>query len=269
MGRGAYREPFVGAGAVFFLLFAETRPAFLSDANADLVDAYLAIRDEPDATIAALARHQRAFDEAAAADRTAKPGTPSRYKATYYALRSVAPASLSVPERAARLIAISKTCVNGIYRVNNDGGFNVPCGKNTGKDGNRVVPRLYRDENVRKVSAALQGVDIRRRDGIEVVREAEPGDMIYLDPPFDALSETANFTDYTPGGFTAEQQAQLAAAVREAAARGVRIAVSNHDTPRIRALYAGSKFIQIEATRSISPSAKGRAPAPELLILTY
>ncbi len=42
-----YHEPFLGSGALFFRLYRERkiRHAVLSDLNAELIDAYLAIRD--------------------------------------------------------------------------------------------------------------------------------------------------------------------------------------------------------------------------------
>jgi site-specific DNA-adenine methylase len=54
---GTYHEPFLGSGALFFRLYREgkLRHAVLSDINPELIDTYLAIRDQPAAVIQLLA----------------------------------------------------------------------------------------------------------------------------------------------------------------------------------------------------------------------
>jgi DNA adenine methylase len=56
-----YHEPFIGGGAVFFALTPSR--AIISDVNADLVAAYTAIRDEPEAVIAELSRREATEEE--------------------------------------------------------------------------------------------------------------------------------------------------------------------------------------------------------------
>jgi DNA adenine methylase len=51
--------------------------------------------------------------------------SPSEY---YYHLRDILKARNNI-EKAARFIALNRTCYNGLYRVNNKGSFNVPWGK--------------------------------------------------------------------------------------------------------------------------------------------
>ena len=45
-----YHEPFLGGGAVFFSL-EHTKKAYLSDANQELINAYIQIRDNPNKVI--------------------------------------------------------------------------------------------------------------------------------------------------------------------------------------------------------------------------
>jgi len=112
-----YFEPFIGGGAVFFHLkhrFPRMR-AFLRDNNDELINTYVAVRDQPQALMRELDAHLAAFR----ADR-------ERY---YYLVRSRHHLPRAdVVARAARMIFLNKTCFNGLYRVNASGEFNVPIG---------------------------------------------------------------------------------------------------------------------------------------------
>ena len=100
-----YREPFLGGGAVFFLL--RPNAAVLSDTNEELINTYLAIRDNANSVFEYI-----------------KPLKPN--KTTYYQIRNNR--SKGKYKQAAEFIYINKTCWNGLYRVNSKGVFNVPYG---------------------------------------------------------------------------------------------------------------------------------------------
>ncbi|MCH9671664.1 MAG: DNA adenine methylase, partial [Gammaproteobacteria bacterium] len=91
-----YHEPFIGGGALFFALTqraaAPTR-FYLSDVNGALIDGYIAVRDDVDAVIEALERHESAHS-----------------REYFYELRATHPESRV--ERAARLMYLNKTCYN-------------------------------------------------------------------------------------------------------------------------------------------------------------
>src|SRR5438093_930334 len=52
---GTYLEPFLGGGAVFFYLKPDR--AILSDLNCELIDVFLAVRDDPFGLMTALDEH--------------------------------------------------------------------------------------------------------------------------------------------------------------------------------------------------------------------
>ena len=238
---GRYFEPFVGAGAVFFHL--APGEAHLSDVNPELVNAYSVIRDHVDALIETLAgyQHDREF---------------------YYALRAVDPETLSPVERAARIIYLNKTCFNGLYRVNRRGQFNVPFGdyKN---------PRICDETGLRAAHAALQGVSVTHQGFDAVLAEAKSGDFVYFDPPYHPLSPTASFTSYAADDFGPEDQIRLAAVFRRLDAKGVKIMLSNSDTPFIRDLYEGFHIQQVWAPRAINRDASKRKGVPEVVVTNY
>lgn len=100
-----YIEPFLGGGAVFF--FEEPNRAILSDINNELVNTYIAVRDNVDLVYKNLRIHSQKHSE--------------EY---YYQIREKRPRKLYTI--AARMIYLNKACFNGIYRVNREGKFNVP-----------------------------------------------------------------------------------------------------------------------------------------------
>jgi DNA adenine methylase len=242
-----YLEPFAGSGALFFKLYREGRlqGARLSDSNAELIDTYTAIRDQAEEVVGLLGQypHDAGF---------------------YYELRAMDPRALDLPARAARMIYLNKTGYNGLYRVNRQGRFNVPFGRYRS-------PRTCDPDNLRAVSAALQGVDIRCAPFETVLEWARPGDLVYFDPPYAPLSATAYFTAYQAGGFSAADQARLRDVCAELARRGVYVMLSNSDTEEIRSLYEAARFVlsRVEANRAINSNASRRGKITELIITSY
>jgi len=67
--------------------------------------------------------------------------------------------------------------------------------------------------------------------------KAKAGDFVYFDPPYDTLTDTANFTSYNKDSFGHDMQTRLAETFRTLDARGCKVMLSNHNTPFIRELY--------------------------------
>jgi DNA adenine methylase len=246
----AYHEPFLGGGALFFYL-ASSRPpfrAFLSDLNSDLVTAFQVVKHDVDGLVSRLRRHESSYyaDE----------------KAFYYKLRAKKPHTKI--DRAARLLALNKTCYNGLYRVNRDGEFNVPIGRYKN-------PSICNAAQLRNASEALR----RARASITVcsyskaLSRAAEGDFVYLDPPFVPLSSTSNFVSYTENGFSYKDQVQLAELYKSLHGRGCKVLLSNSDTALASELYADFDQFRIKASRAISCKGEGRTGYSELLVRNY
>ncbi len=244
---GTYHEPFVGSGALFFRLYREQKitRAVLSDINPELIDTYLAIRDQPEAVIKLLGEfpYEEAF---------------------YYQLRDRDPWALSQAERAARMIYLNKTGYNGLYRVNRQGRFNVPFGR-------YKSPRYVDPENLLAVSHALQRAEIICAPFESVLARTQAGDWVYFDPPYMPISETANFTSYYADGFGLEDQHRLRDVCLRLTEMGVYVMVSNSDSPVIRALYGQPCFAidTVFANRAINANSARRGKVAELVIVNY
>lgn len=95
---------------------------------------------------------------------------------------------------------------------------------------------------------------------------AQPGDLIYLDPPYVPMSRTSSFSAYSDGSFSEDDHKELARVFRDLDARGCLLALSNSDTKLVRELYAGFDLTPIIAPRAISSKAATRGDISELLI---
>ncbi len=270
---GAYCEPFLGSGAVYFDLesrgLLEGRRAALMDNNPDLIGAWLSLREDPEAVIRALRRlagshrddpkaaYYRVRDERFNPARAELISAGGRWSEDY-------DASL-----AAMFVYLNRTGFNGLFRLNNAGRFNVPVGR-------YANPRICDAPNLRAVSTVLSrpGVELREDRFESVCEWAMPGDFIYFDPPYAPTSATASFTAYTPGGFNGDAQRRLQMVVVELARRGCHVLLSNSTAPDITALYAdnvmaraaGLRAVRVSARRAINSRGGSRGAVEEYLI---
>ncbi|MBT6395009.1 MAG: DNA adenine methylase [Nitrospinaceae bacterium] len=239
-----YHEPFLGSGAVFFHLRERiSGRAYLSDRIEDLVSTFGTVRDNVEGLIRHLGRHVYESEH-------------------YYRVRAQNPARLSPASLAARFIYLNRTGFNGLYRVNKSGRFNVPFGRYTN-------PTICNAPGLRAASAALAGADLARRGFAELPDWVEPGDFVYLDPPYQPLSKTASFTAYTAGGFGENEQRHLAEICRGLDKLGARFMLSNSDTPLIREIYKGFDIQKVLAARAINATASKRGKVSEVVVRNY
>ncbi|MGQ9611860.1 MAG: DNA adenine methylase [Chloroflexus sp.] len=251
---GRYHEPFVGGGALFFYLWNNgllRHGAMLSDLNAELIDCYIAVRDEVEDLIELLHR-LRPY----ATDRDFFYDIRSWDRQPDFARRSRV-------ERAARTIFLNRTCYNGLYRLNNKGQFNAPFGyyKN---------PQIVDSDNLREVSRALRNVDLRVADFAAVLDQAQAGDFVYFDPPYVPVSSTASFTGYTRRGFDESEQRRLALVFHHLAARNCFVMLSNSSTTLAHQLYANACRVDVVlASRKINCNGSRRGLVEELIACSF
>ena len=230
-------EPFCGSAAIFFAISPAT--ATLSDANARLMECYKSIRDEVDTFLhhfdAFSALHSRSF---------------------YYDIRDKVLRTSA--ERAAQFVYLNRVCFNGIYRENLAGIFNVPLGT-------KSTPKLKSDDFY-AISSALQAVAISHGDFEQPIDAAQPGDLLYLDPPYVTKHNFNGFIKYNQTLFSWADQERLAAAVIRAHQRGVSVILSNADHADIRALYSVNfRIIAVERSTVIASSAQFRGRTTEMV----
>lgn len=249
---GTYYEPFLGGGALLFHILTDrdAQKCSISDLNSDLVLTYTTIRDKIDELISSLKNHEKNYQKDS--------------KTYYYSVRESNPRSEI--EKTSRLLFMNRTCFNGLYRVNSKGKFNVPLGRYTN-------PNIVNEDNLRSVSAILHSskVAIKCRDFESVLRDAKKGDLVYFDPPYQPVSQTANFTSYTNKSFTYEDLSRLAELCLKLDSKGCKVLLSNSDSKEVAKIFSSKpwKINKIQANRSINSNSKKRTGHFELLIKNY
>ena len=244
----SYCEPFLGGGAVFFHLQPKT--AFVNDINEDLILVYKIIRDNVEDLIIELSKYQNN------AEFFYKIRDLDRNKEKYSILSEI--------ERAARIIFLNKTCYNGLYRVNNSGEFNTPFG-------NYKNPNIINAPVLRAVSKYLNDAEITLTslDYAEILSNIPKNTFVYLDPPYDPISTTSNFTGYSKGGFTREDQIRLRECCDNLDGKGIKFMLSNSATDFILEQYSKYNIKIIQAKRFINSVGSGRGNVDEVVIRNY
>lgn len=248
-----YIEPFIGGGALAFDL--EHPNTTISDLNSELTNLYQIVRDEPEKLIWRLQGHQEYHCE--------------EY---YYEVRAwdreADFANLPPVVRAARTIYLNKTCFNGLYRVNSKGYFNSPLGRSSsGK-----APDIVQADVIRDLSKFLQTVDIQTGDYRAIVNDWKPmpGDVIFLDPPYDPGEEisTSGFVGYQKEGWTREDLMLMKSECDYWSRLGAKIVITNNDTEFVRNLFSDWEIHPVEVRRSINRNGDNRK-GREVIISNY
>ena len=249
---GTYFEPFLGGGAVLFDLLAKkpNLKCSVSDLNSDLVLAYVTIRDKLGRLIESLENHSKNYHK-----------DSTNY---YYEVRKQEPKSQI--EKVSRLLFLNKTCFNGLYRVNSKGKFNVPLGRYTN-------PNIVNRENLTTASKFLQSekIKISCRDFESILKDAKKGDFVYFDPPYQPVSDTANFTSYTHRDFTEDDLQRLADLANQLNSKGSHVLLSNSNTKIVKKIFSSKKWKvkEIAVNRAINSNSQKRTGHKEVLIKNY
>ncbi len=232
------------------LFHLQPKKAVINDSNEELVNLYEVIKKAPDKLIQELKEHKNEeayFYEIRGLDRD---------KALYRKLNNI--------QRASRIIYLNKTCYNGLFRVNSAGEFNSPFGRYKN-------PNIVNEITIRAVSNYLAHNDIRilNTDYEKALANIRKGSFVYFDPPYDPVSNSANFTGYTKGGFGRDEQARLKSVCDRLDERGVKFLLSNSATDFIKELYADYSVSIVHANRAVNSKANGRGKIAEVLIRNY
>ncbi|MBK6872659.1 MAG: Dam family site-specific DNA-(adenine-N6)-methyltransferase [Kineosporiaceae bacterium] len=232
-----YHEPFLG-GASVFLGILPSGKSYLADLNAELVETYQQIRDDPEGVADILRTHRN---------------TPEYY----YHLRDSKPRTAK--GRAARFIFLNATSFNGIYRVNLKGIYNVPYGS---REKEHIPNRKW----LRAVSAPLQGTELRVADFAECIDNVTDGDLVFLDPPYTVAHNNNGFVKYNQKLFSFEDQHRLSDLVDAIKERGAFYILTNAAHSSIAQLFdKGDTRIELTRRNNVGGTGSVRGNASEYI----
>jgi DNA adenine methylase len=235
-----YIEPFVGSGAVLFSL--SPRRAIISDANAELILTYSAVKADWQAVWRELEAMQQLHSEE-----------------FYYATRASQPTTDTL--RAARFLYLNRTCWNALYRVNKRGEFNVPIGTKTD---------ILAGGDLSACAKALEKAELAACDFAETIQKARSGDFVYVDPPYTVRHNVNGFLKYNQTLFSWEDQIRLRDEVITARDRGAKVVVSNAAHESVKSLYEGVGQIEtLERASVIAGKSSARRREQEIIVKCF
>lgn len=244
-----YYEPFLGGGAMLFEL--QPDDVVINDINSELITMYKVIKENPKKLMSELRKKVKEHNG---------HNPTSEY---YLKQRSLNVDELNSIEVATRFIYLNKTGFNGLYRVNSKGEFNVPFNKKE----EITISTLCNQANINRMSTYFneQQVDITNEDFETIINQAEKGDFIFVDSPYDD-----SFTGYSSSGFGENEHKRLAKSLKRASERGVKWMTTNHNTSLIQELYKDNHFFEVPVNRFINSNAQKRVNATtEVIIINY
>ena len=192
-------------------------------------------------------------------------------------LNQVGPPTPGVPAMSEMIFCLWRMAFNGLIRTNKAGALNMPPGVSA-STGRRA--KVYDREALREFCGwwrelYSRGLSLLCEDFAETLKHAQPGDLVYLDPPY-----AGTFSGYLPGGFSTER---LVEAIHDLPT-GVKWAMSNavtadEDAPKKplgkraptaaewAALFPGAAIHPVCRAGTVNSNGADRGKVKEVLIV--
>jgi len=237
-------EPFSGSCAVS--LNSSFKNYICNDINADMINMFKLVQNNPQDFITNVKEYFKTGND------------PDKY----YELRKIYNTTTDQNIKSQLFLYLNRHCFNGLCRYNKKGEFNTPFGSYT----NPYFPEkeILDFHNYTKLNFEFLCDDFSN-----IFSLADKDSVIYCDPPYLKLTDTADFSNYAKDGFSYKNHLQLRdLAIQYSNDIGCSVLISNHDTSEVRDLYRdANQIISFNVKRTISSKASTRTQAPELLAI--
>jgi len=237
---GNYVEPFLGSGAIFFLV--KPGRALLADLNEELITLYRGIKLSP----------KKVWEIFSSFPPT---------REAYYQIRNIEADKTDIEFMAARTLYLNRTCFKGMWRHNSSGQFNVGYG---GQSRRWVIS----EDSLVQVSNRLCTADLRCSDFQVIIDMCKTGDFIFADPPYCPGERELMHSHYVYNKFSFSEHRRLADTLLKTTKKGVRWALTISSHPNILQLYRGNRIIPFKRGAGKSPGILTNNPG-EVLIYNY
>lgn len=261
-----YIKPFVGGEAVLIDILQnyKVKEAYAFDINENLINSYNIIKNNVNELIYNLKILEKEY---------LRLEKEARKEYFYNIREQYNSYKLGKDEKslqkAVEFIFLNRTCFNGLYRVNKNGGFNVPMG-------NYKNPTICDEENLKALSRLIKNVNFEYGDYKTSQKYIKKNTFVYFDPPYRPLNVTSGFTSYTKEDFDDENQKKLALFYKELSNKKVKVMLSNSNPKNtnkedcfFEKIYKGFNINEVYAKRMINANSNGRGEISELLITNY
>jgi len=234
-----YYEPFLGSGCVF--LHFSPKKAILNDSNKSLMKTYRCVANELPALLESLKRYE--------GRNTKKQFNEARAIFNFIRLNEIQ----STVEEAALFIYLNRNSYGGMYRENNQGGYNGTFAK-------QIVhwPSADLYKEIHKVLAS-PNVHLSCESYEQSLKDAKEGDFVFVDPPYHKT-----FDKYSSNGFSEKDHVELAALLTTLDKKGVKFMAFNTNTELIQELYKKFEIIRVSKRSKLT-----RKESNEILIKNY
>jgi DNA adenine methylase len=231
-----YHEPFVGGGSVLLAVLSSDTcikgTVHASDLNPHLINLYKDVQRDPDDLIQKVQILVQEFSECGNTRVNRNPKTldeaMTSQESYYYWIRSKF--NQEGGDKSAMFLFLNKTCFRGVYREGPNG-FNVPFGH---------YKNLCIDfEHIKKVSKLIQKVVFTVCHFQESLANVQPGDFVYLDPPY-APIDSKSFVKYTSKGFGLQEHETLFSACKRLSY--CHLVMSNSDVQLVRDAFQSPEY---------------------------
>lgn len=246
-GAGRWIEPFMGSGAVLFN--ADPERAIASDLNRHVITFYRSIRDGSITHTGV-----RAFLE------TEGRRLRERGESHYYEVRD----RFNSTGDALDFLFLNRSCFNGLMRFNREGKYNVAFCRKPQRFGRAYITKIANQVGWVEGVFAGREWELVHLDWRDAVRDARPGDFVYLDPPYGGLS-----TGYC-GTWTESDTADLASFLRSAEcdfALSMWYRKGSRTNGDIAGRFGGLDVITHEHFYHVGPTEDQRGSVTEALIM--
>ena len=162
--------------------------------------------------------------------------------------------------KATLFVYLNRHCFNGLCRYNGSGEYNVPFGK--------YEKPYFPSNEFEKSHEKVNKFQIYNKDFRDIFDLVRKDDVVYCDPPYLPMSESASFNSYSTGGFSLKDQIELAQCAEIAARQGAVVIVSNHSNWYSRQIYTNlhkGKISTIQVSRTISSKTNKRNSVGEII----